>query len=87
MARLSPRMVGLGTARSEFREAFAFAQDDLNPWTFSAKNPFGKRVAQPACLANDLLWIFMTVFDELHKGLEEKEFPKSNKVIEKRYCR
>lgn len=31
--------------------------------------------------------IFMTVFDEIHEGLEEKEFPKSDKVIEKRYCR
>ncbi len=31
--------------------------------------------------------VFMTVFDELHKGLEEKEFPKSNNVVEKRYCR
>ena len=29
----------------------------------------------------------MTVFDEIHKGLPEKEFPKSNKTIEKRYCR
>ncbi len=31
--------------------------------------------------------IFMTVFDEIHKGLPEKEFPKSNKTIEKKYCR
>lgn len=31
--------------------------------------------------------IFMTVFDEIHKGLEEKEFPKSDKVVEKYYCR
>ncbi len=31
--------------------------------------------------------IFMRVFDEIHKGLEEKEFPKSTKTIEKRYCR
>ena len=31
--------------------------------------------------------IFMTVFDKIHKGLEEKEFPKSDKVVEKRYCR
>lgn len=31
--------------------------------------------------------IFMRVFDEIHKGLPEKEFPKSSKTIEKRYCR
>ena len=31
--------------------------------------------------------IFMTVFDEIHKGLEAKEFPKSDKVVEKTYCR
>ncbi len=30
--------------------------------------------------------IFMTVFDEIHKGLAEKEFPKSTGTIEKRYC-
>ena len=30
--------------------------------------------------------IFMTVFDEIHEGLPEKEFPKSTGVIEKRYC-
>jgi len=31
--------------------------------------------------------IFMRVFDEIHEGLPEKEFPKSSKTIEKRYCR
>lgn len=31
--------------------------------------------------------IFMTVFDDIHKGLPEKEFPKSTQTIEKRYCR
>ena len=31
--------------------------------------------------------IFMRVFDEIHKGLEEKEFPKSSGTVEKRYCR
>ncbi len=31
--------------------------------------------------------IFMTVFDEIHEGLPEKEFPKSSKTIQKRYCR
>ncbi len=31
--------------------------------------------------------IFMTVFDEIHKNLPEKEFPKSNKTIQKSYCR
>ncbi len=31
--------------------------------------------------------IFMRVFDEIHEGLDEKEFPKSNKVVEKYYCR
>lgn len=31
--------------------------------------------------------IFMTVFDEIHEGLPEKEFPKSTQTIEKRYCR
>lgn len=30
--------------------------------------------------------VFMTVFDEIHKGLPAKEFPKSNKTIEKSYC-
>ena len=28
----------------------------------------------------------MTVFDEIHKGLPAKEFPKSSKTIEKSYC-
>ena len=31
--------------------------------------------------------IFMTVFDEIHEGLPEKEFPKSSKTIQKSYCR
>lgn len=31
--------------------------------------------------------IFITVFDEIHEGLPEKEFPKSSKTIEKSYCR
>lgn len=31
--------------------------------------------------------IFMRVFDEIHEDLPEKEFPKSSKTIEKRYCR
>ena len=31
--------------------------------------------------------IFMTVFDKIHKGLEEKEFPKSSGTVQKRYCR
>ncbi len=30
--------------------------------------------------------IFITVFDRIHKGLKEKEFPKSNGVVEKTYC-
>lgn len=30
--------------------------------------------------------IFFRVFNEIHKGLDEKEFPKSTKVVEKRYC-
>lgn len=30
--------------------------------------------------------IFMTVFDEIHKGLPEKEFPKSSGTIQKSYC-
>ena len=30
--------------------------------------------------------IFMRVFDEIHKGLEEKEFPKSSGTIQKSYC-
>lgn len=30
--------------------------------------------------------VFMTVFDEIHKGLPAKEFPKSSKTIEKSYC-
>ncbi|MCR5523670.1 MAG: transglycosylase domain-containing protein [Clostridia bacterium] len=30
--------------------------------------------------------IFFTVFDRIHKGLKEKEFPKSDKAVEKRYC-
>ena len=29
----------------------------------------------------------MTVFDKIHKGLEEKEFPKSSGTVQKRYCR
>ena len=44
-------------------KCFAFAQDDYDPWTFSADNPFEKRIAQAACLSQDLLWIFMTVYD------------------------
>lgn len=31
--------------------------------------------------------IFMTVFDEIHEDLPEKEFPKSSKTIQKTYCR
>ncbi len=31
--------------------------------------------------------IFFTVFDEIHKGLEEKTFPKSSKTVQKSYCR
>ena len=31
--------------------------------------------------------IFMRVFNEIHEGLEEREFPKSSKTIEKKYCR
>lgn len=31
--------------------------------------------------------IFFTVFDEIHKGLAEKNFPKSSKTVEKTYCR
>ncbi len=30
--------------------------------------------------------IFMRVFDEIHKGLDEKEFPKSSGTIQKSYC-
>ena len=30
--------------------------------------------------------IFFTVFDRIHKGLEKKEFPVSENVVEKRYC-
>lgn len=30
--------------------------------------------------------IFMRVFDEIHEGLPEKEFPKSSKTIQKSYC-
>lgn len=31
--------------------------------------------------------IFMTVFDRIHKGLDDKKFPKSKSVVKKRYCR
>lgn len=31
--------------------------------------------------------IFMTVFDDIHEGLPEKEFPKSSKTVQKTYCR
>lgn len=31
--------------------------------------------------------IFMRVFDDIHEDLPEKEFPKSSKTVEKRYCR
>ena len=30
--------------------------------------------------------IFITVFDRIHEGLDEKEFPKCDGVVEKRYC-
>lgn len=30
--------------------------------------------------------IFITVFDKVHKGLPDKEFPKSSGTIEKKYC-
>lgn len=30
--------------------------------------------------------IFMTVFDKIHKGLPEKEFPKSSGTVQKKYC-
>ena len=31
--------------------------------------------------------IFFTVFDEIHEGLDEREFPKSNGTVKKTYCR
>ncbi len=31
--------------------------------------------------------IFMTVFDDIHEDLPEKEFPKSSQTIQKTYCR
>ena len=31
--------------------------------------------------------IFITVFDRIHKGLEEKEFPKSDGTVMKKYCK
>lgn len=31
--------------------------------------------------------IFFTVFNEIHEGLPEKNFPKSTKTVEKSYCR
>ncbi len=31
--------------------------------------------------------VFFTVFDEIHKGLPEKSFPKSSKTVQKSYCR
>lgn len=31
--------------------------------------------------------IFFTVFDKIHKGLDDKEFPKSSGTIQKNYCR
>ncbi len=31
--------------------------------------------------------IFIKVFDEIHEDLPEKEFPKSSKTVEKKYCR
>ena len=31
--------------------------------------------------------LFITVFDRIHKGLDEKKFPKQDGVVEKKYCR
>ena len=30
--------------------------------------------------------IFKRVMDEIHKGLPSKDFPKSDKVVERKYC-
>ena len=31
--------------------------------------------------------IFFTVFDRIHKGLDEMDFPECDSVVEKTYCR
>lgn len=58
-------------------KAFAFTQDDYNPWYFES-SPFGGRIGHPAILANDLLQLYHLNYAEygpsqsvgLHTGEE-----------------
>lgn len=43
-------------------KAFAFAIDDYHPWYFT-HSPFGHRIGHSALLANDLLMLYLGVFD------------------------
>ena len=43
-------------------KAFAFTQDDYNPWCFG-ESPFGARIGHAALLANDLLTIYYETYD------------------------
>lgn len=53
---------------------FAFTQDDYNPWYFSDKNPFGRRIAHAGLLSNDLVQLFTTKYKASHTvGLHTEE--------------
>lgn len=54
-----------------YMSAVWYGYDQQKEMNFSV-NPAGK--------------IFIEVFDRIHKGLEEKEFPKSGETIQKTYC-
>ena len=41
---------------------YAFAMDDYHPWYFG-DSPFGRRIAPPGLLVNDLLWLFGTAYN------------------------
>ena len=44
-------------------KTYAFTQNDYHPWYFNNDTPFGKRIAHSSILANDLLSLFLTVYD------------------------
>ena len=53
-------------------KAFAFTQDDYDPWYFTDDTPFGRRIAPAGVLANDLMAIFLTKYHSI-VGLHTEE--------------
>ena len=56
-------------------KAYAFTQDDYRSWHFEDESsPFGRRVAHPLILANDLLFLFYSKYDgNTAQGLHTEE--------------